>query len=868
MDGHHGPCTIRGGSGTEADPYQIATIEHLDALREEPDAHARQTGPIDAGVAPWLEGDGWLPIAEFRGVYEGGGYPIINLTIDRPALSGVGVFQVLSGATVRHLRLENVNVRGNQYVGALAGTVAGGSLVEHVRVSGHVRGSYATGGAVGSLQGSGLHHVSFSGEVQGGGSTGGLAGRMESSWSTVYHASAKGAVQGAADTGGLVGLQVRGIVVDSFSHARVHGGSNVGGLVGYLGGISSSFAHLHRTYSTGAVTGTGSYVGGLVGLLGNYVSAADNYWDRETSGRDTSGTGVAKTTEETRHQATYASWDFDNVWSIEEAVDAPVHRDTPGTVHLSPENRRHRNDASSVRDIEVTSNVAWTAEANRDWIVLEGAASGRNAGVVRYALEANPTAAHREGAITVHDGNGAAAVYTLHQGPELTLGPALPSHAAPASHAHQVAVHSTVNWTAETSEDWIVLAPPAEGQDDGDIVYRVAENTALTPRSGTVLVSGGGLERSVSVEQRDAASRVEPAPLWRPYPQAEATGQAIDVQANDAWEADADVDWIAIAGGENGAADGQVTFSVDANPAPHPRLGILRVTSASRTWHVRITQDSSGQVALAVLRAPVEGGAVSGAGLYLQGQLVEALAEPAEHYEFVHWTENGTVISSDPLYAYTAEFDRRLTAEFTLKTYALVYSAAPGGVVNAGPSDTQQVVHGTDAAEVLAEGENEAQFYRWSDGLTENPRRDLNVTGPLTVTAEFQSAGGVPINWYGHYGYAPGDGESWTDLDARPPDGKPTTLLEEYIADTDPTDPTSLLRVIQVQPGPPFTVRFQPGSVNRTYTLQGTTDPRLSGDWADVPHVDPKPGDGGETELSDPVPAAGMLYRLKVGLPE
>ena len=61
---------------------------------------------------------------------------------------------------------------------------------------------------------------------------------------------------------------------------------------------------------------------------------------------------------------------------------------------------------------------------------------------------------------------------------------------------------------------------------------------------------------------------------------------------------------------------------------------------------------------------PEEGGSVSGAGIYEEGKTskVEALAN--EGYEFVNWTENGSEISTDSSFTFTATRDWNLLANF------------------------------------------------------------------------------------------------------------------------------------------------------------------------------------------------------------
>lgn len=71
-----------GGSGTEEDPWQIASQYELNQVRNFPDAHFVMIQDIEMYL---LEEDenttllGWLPIESFRGTFDGGHKTITNL---------------------------------------------------------------------------------------------------------------------------------------------------------------------------------------------------------------------------------------------------------------------------------------------------------------------------------------------------------------------------------------------------------------------------------------------------------------------------------------------------------------------------------------------------------------------------------------------------------------------------------------------------------------------------------------------------------------------------------------------------------------------------------------------------------------------
>jgi hypothetical protein len=249
-----------GGSGTEADSYQIKTPEQMNAIGANPadwGMSFKLMADLDmaafTGTAYTIIGNSTTP---FSGTFNGNGHIIKNLTYSTTdAVDYVGVFGYVSGGTIRNLGVENVTL-------STAGSWVGG-LVGHM--DGTVTGCFATG-------------------------------TISGSWAV----------------GGLVGNNEGGSVEDCYAVVAVNsGGAFAGGLVGryWVGDIA-------RCYSTGAVNGA-SYVGGFVGWnnVGTFTAC---FWDMQASGQNSAvnygpSDGVTgTTTEEMKTLSTFTSagWDF------------------------------------------------------------------------------------------------------------------------------------------------------------------------------------------------------------------------------------------------------------------------------------------------------------------------------------------------------------------------------------------------------------------------------------------------------------------------------------------------------------------------------------------------------------------------------
>jgi len=339
------------GSGTQADPYQIANVADFQLLSAMPTdwdksfiltANINLTGLTfnQAPIAPDTDStnSGFQGTA-FTGVFDGNDHVISNLTITASTKDFIGLFgNVGSGGKIRNLGIESVNIIGRYYVGGLvgynsgtlnacyaAGSVSGtgrfvGGLVGE-NYYGSLTGCYATGsvsgtgdsvgGLVGDNWSGSLTSCYATGSVSGTGfGVGGLAGWNYFS-STLTSCYATGSVSGADMVGGLVGDN-SGTLTSCYATGSVSGTDIVGGLVGWNSGTLTS------CYATGSASGT-NYVGGLVGRIsGGTLTSC--FWDKDTSETD-DGVGnidpdpagaMGKNTVDMKTLSTFtdAGWDF------------------------------------------------------------------------------------------------------------------------------------------------------------------------------------------------------------------------------------------------------------------------------------------------------------------------------------------------------------------------------------------------------------------------------------------------------------------------------------------------------------------------------------------------------------------------------
>jgi len=272
----------------------------------------------DIDLSSFASGEGWTPIGSFtatnnnkpfRGIFDGNGYAIKKLTINR-ATANQGLFgYVFTGGVIRNLALVDVNVDGRgQYVGGVAARLFD-ATAENIFVTGNISSNNTfVGGIAGYINNGGL---------------------IKNSYSLVTIATTS--TTSNSNIGGIAGSIYSGEVRNCYAMGTVTGGtSQVGGIVGYLyaGGKINNCAALNEytiVTSTNAGRITTNPATGA-GLSGNFAwdcmvrktNSSDN-GTRFSDGNASSVYGEGKSDDDIRDSETWSGFlsGENDPWKIE-----------------------------------------------------------------------------------------------------------------------------------------------------------------------------------------------------------------------------------------------------------------------------------------------------------------------------------------------------------------------------------------------------------------------------------------------------------------------------------------------------------------------------------------------------------------------
>ena len=726
---------------------EIRTAEELMRIGIEPDY------PLDgryclAQDITITDSVAFVPIGSveqpFSGWFYGNNHNIYGLSMPHAKEPQKGFFRVIAEhAEVRDLNLLDVNITHHApNAGVIAGTNNG--LIHNCHVKGRfsyphytdVRGAIAgENGASGIIQ-----QCTSMTEVRGmGNSIGGLVGINRG---IIRDSSAEGSVDGTERVGGLVGFQDGGTLLRSWYDGTVSAvtgdvGSIVGTAVntrlehclalgnvfsvsGDAGGLIGNAwqTELHLCLTMAGVTSNEGCAGGLAGMF-NYGAAsscfvagplsgaitaglfnfsedkapemAHCYWNVESTGQNIPAPGneelegaMGKTTKESLSSQTFMNWDIDENSFITFLEGKTYPYLSIYKPHVTITSASSTGNNSAVFDVRFSLPVP--AFAFED-IKLAYDGTQYTDYSLTPANDRHPT--HWRIEVQVADPVGRVSA-SVNINDILVSDTALATvfSGAPKNPVVSEVQITSITWSWEnncTFEDGFLIYLSSPGNDlETAVTHLPADTNSHTARG---LLPNREYTFSVSAIKGDyESSKTAPLSIWTlantPFPPilTASTGDTITVTVDS---------------NDNNPLDTE--YALRISPAASGRAWVQSGGQIVRTPDWRTANDWTGTTITGL-----QGGTKYG---------VSVIARNNDHIE------------TEP------------SPEATLHTrLSLLYSAGPNGEVSRTPST---IAYGDDGPVVTATPAPGYRFVHWSDGITENPRRDIGITRDISVTAVF-----------------------------------------------------------------------------------------------------------------------------------
>ncbi len=165
--------------------------------------------------------------------------------------------------------------------------------------------------------------------------------------------------------------------------------------------------------------------------------------------------------------------------------------------------------ASSTVPYEIAAAAPWNISSNQSWLIPNVTSGGvgyfNSSNGASATILANPYYTPRFATLTASTGSQSSSFVVMQQGiqPYLWITPVNLTFSSAAS-GQTVSINTDSNWVATTTNSWITITPNS-GSGNSTITIDVSANGPVA-RTGTVLISRGSLQQTITVNQSSNTS--------------------------------------------------------------------------------------------------------------------------------------------------------------------------------------------------------------------------------------------------------------------------------------------------------------------------------------------------------------------------
>lgn len=408
------------GSGTEDDPYLLATAADLKAFRDMANAEASSklcatlTADIDLGGEAWTPFEGPTVGGAYAGTFDGANHTIKGLSVNLTSSTGAGLFGTVCGATIKNLKVEgNVSASSSAFVGGIVGRTQTSATIDSCSFAGTVTSTKKSGSS---------------------NATAGIVGKVNTGTVTITNCANTATVNGNGNiAAGILGYggSNKVTIENCYNTGAISGQWYASGICGSTVKATSS---IRNCYNSGTITATngGSYYAGITANFRGTIS--NSYYANPAADAlagTTPATAIAVTSPEGLADKLGNAFKEDTaganngypilVWQAGEVVQPDPRIELTGSDTLW----RTTNDAqpqttitAACKDMDEDTHVDWTLTEGEGVVTLEtpeGAGTANRSVIVRATADGAGKAV-----VTAGTADGITASITIYVIPQIT----------------------------------------------------------------------------------------------------------------------------------------------------------------------------------------------------------------------------------------------------------------------------------------------------------------------------------------------------------------------------------------------------------------------------------------------------------------
>ncbi len=411
------------GSGTEDDPYLLATAADLKAFRNMANAEASSklcatlTADIDLGGEAWTPfepSSGYVSQA-YAGTFDGANHTIKGLSVNLTSSKGAGLFGTVCGATIKNLKVEgNVSASNSVFVGGIVGRTQTSATIDSCSFAGTVTSTKKNGAA----------------------GTAGIVGRVSAGTVTITNCANTAAINGtSAIAAGILGYggSNKVTIENCYNTGAISGQYYASGICG-SSTIKEQTSSIRNCYNSGTITATngGNYYAGITANFKGTIS--NSYYANpavDALYNGTPATAIAITSPDGLADKLGSAFKEDTagankgypilVWQAGEVVqpDPRIELTGPDTLwRTTNEPQPQATIAAACKDMDKDTHVDWTVTEGEGIVTLEtpeGAGAANQSVIVKATADGAGKAV-----VTASTADGITASLTIYVIPQIT----------------------------------------------------------------------------------------------------------------------------------------------------------------------------------------------------------------------------------------------------------------------------------------------------------------------------------------------------------------------------------------------------------------------------------------------------------------
>ena len=410
------------GSGTEDDPYLLATAADLKAFRDMANAEASSklcatlTADIDLGGEAWTPFEGPTVGGAYAGTFDGANHTIKGLSVNLTSNAGAGLFGTVCGATIKNLKVEgNVSASSSAFVGGIVGRTLTSATID----------SCSFAGTVTSTKKSGASNA-----------TAGIVGKVKTGTVTITNCANTATVNGNGNiAAGILGYggSNKVTIENCYNTGAISGQWYASGICG-SSTVKAQTSSIRNCYNSGTITATngGGYYAGITANFKGTIS--NSYYANPAADalyNGTPATAIAITSPEGLADKLGSAFKEDTagankgypilVWQAGEVVqpDPRIELTGPDTLwRTNTEPQPQVTITAACKDMDEDTHVDWTLTEGEGIVTLEapeGAGAANQSVIVKATADGAGKAV-----ITASTANSITASLTIYVIPQIT----------------------------------------------------------------------------------------------------------------------------------------------------------------------------------------------------------------------------------------------------------------------------------------------------------------------------------------------------------------------------------------------------------------------------------------------------------------